>query len=177
MKTVRTLSQALLAVVCAGLTFTSTRLNADSRPQGNPGPVLATAGVTASLIATSDPFVSKATATGVVQSPQLGTCVENAELEARFPVDPNDPVVLNGTGTFTSIKGTDSLNFTVSGTASPDPASPFFYNAKYVVTFTGGTGKYAAAKGLAEISEVIMFTSDATATVTWTLKGFVVTPQ
>jgi hypothetical protein len=73
--------------------------------------------------------------------------------------------------------GTKSLQFTASGTATPDPANPNFFNAKYQVTFTGGTGAFASAKGGGEITEVVMFTSPTTGTVTWVLNGLVITPR
>ena len=38
-------------------------------------------------------------------------------------------------------------------------------------------GEYASATGLADIDEVVMFTSQTTATATWNMKGFVVTPR
>jgi hypothetical protein len=112
-----------------------------------------------------------------VQSSLLGTCVENAQLQVRFPATPGQPVVLNGTGSFTSIDGTKSLQFTVTGTATPDSANPNFFNAKYQVTFTGSTGAFASARGVAEIVEVVMFTSPSTGIVTWTLNGLVITPR
>src|SRR5262249_61790185 len=97
--------------------------------------------------------------------------------QVQFPSTPDQPVVLNATGTFTSIDGANSLQFTASGTATPDPANPGFYNSKYQVTFTGGTGAYASAKGGGEITEVVMFTSATTATVTWVLNGLATTPK
>jgi hypothetical protein len=84
---------------------------------------------------------------------------------------------VNGTATWTSINGVDSLNLTVSGSATPDPLNPGFYNAKYQITITGGTGAYVSARGLAEIDEVVMFTSSSTATVAWNVKGVVVRPR
>jgi hypothetical protein len=143
----------------------------------NIAPIHANAGVTAVLTNTSSPGLFLATATGVVQTSLLGTCVENAQLLVQFPATPDQPVVINGTGSFTSIDGTKSLQFTASGIATPDPANPNFFNAKYQVTFTGGTGAFASAKGAAEITEVVMFTSPSTGTVTWTLNGLVITPK
>jgi hypothetical protein len=162
---------------CVALIVATHSLRADFHPLVNIAPIHANAGVTAVLTNTSNPAVFGATATGVVQSTLLGTCVENAQLQVQFPATPGQPVVLNGTGSFTSIDGTKSLLFSVSGTANPDPANPNFFNAKYQLTFTGGTGAFASAKGAAEITEVVMFTSPSTGTVTWTLNGFVTTPR
>jgi hypothetical protein len=140
--------------------------------------LLANAGVTVvATPSTSDPAVLQAKATGPVQTSPLGNCVENADIAVRFPANPADPVAINGTVTLTSLDGANSLKLTVSGAALPDPANPYFYNAKYQVTITGGTGAYASARGLAQISELIMFTSQLTATATWTMKGFVITQQ
>ena len=175
MKKITRLNSAVLAAACAALFSTTASLKADFRPPVNIAPIRANAGVTAVLTNTSEPGVFIAIATGVVQTSLLGTCVENAQLEVRFPATADQPVVLNGTGSFTSIDGTKGLQFSVSGTATPDPANPGFFNAKYQVTFTGGTGAYASASGGGQITEVVMFTSPSTGTVTWTLNGVVIT--
>jgi hypothetical protein len=170
-------SAGLVAACAALISITTYSLKADLRPPVNILPIHANAGVTAVLTNTSSPGLFVATATGVVQTSLLGTCVENAQLQVQFPATPDQPVVLNGTGTFTSIDGTKSLQFSVTGTATPDPANPGFFNAKYQLTFTGGTGTYASATGAGEITEVVMFTSATTGTVTWTLNGLVITPR
>jgi hypothetical protein len=69
------------------------------------------------------------------------------------------------------------LQFSVTGTATPDPANPGFFNARYQLAFTGGTGTFASATGAGQITEVVMFTSPSTGTVTWTLNGLVITPK
>jgi hypothetical protein len=176
MKKINRLNLAMLAATCAALIITTGSLKADFHPV-NILPIHANAGVTAVLTNTSTPGLFVATATGVVQSSLLGTCVENALNQVQFPATPDQPVVLNATGTFTSIDGSKSLQFSASGTATPDPANPGFFNAKYQVTFTGGTGAFASAKGGGEITEVVMFTSPTTGTVTWTLNGVVITPR
>ena len=165
------------AALVAALIVSTGALKADIRPPVNIAPIFANTGVTAVLTNTSTPGLFLATATGVVQSSLLGTCVENAQLQVQFPATPDQPVVLNGTGSFTSIDGAKSLQFTVSGTAKPDAANPSFFNAKYQLIFTGGTGAFASASGGGEITEVVMFTSASTGTVTWTLKGVVITPR
>jgi len=178
MKKINSLKSAALVVASAVfMVVTTSSLKADLRSSVNFAPIHANAGVTAVLAGTSDPYVFIATATGVVQTSLLGTCVENAQLNVRFPATPGQPVVLNGTGTFTSIDGTKGLQFSVTGTATPDPANAGFFNAKYQLTFTGGTGTFASASGVGEINEVVMFTSQATGTVTWTLNGLVITPK
>jgi hypothetical protein len=178
MKKINNLKSAVLVVASAiFLVVASSSSKADLRPSVNIVPIHANAGVTAVLAGTSDPYVFIATATGVVQTSLLGTFVENAQLNVRFPATPGQPVVLNGTGTFTSIDGTKSLQFSVTGTATPDSANAGFFNAKYQLTFTGGTGAFASACGVGEINEVVMFTSPTTGTVTWTLNGVVITPK
>jgi hypothetical protein len=168
------LNLAAFATACAALTLTTTTLNAG--PLVNIQFFHATAGAT--VVSTNDPStpgVLYATVTGVVQTFPLGNCVENAQVQAHFPANPTDPVVLNGTATLTALNGTNSLILAVSGTALPDPANPFFYNAKYQITITGGTGAYAGAKGLAENIELVMFTSPLTATINWNMTGFITT--
>ena len=176
MKKINRLNLTVLAAACLGLIITTVSLKADFRGV-NILPIHANAGVTATLEGTSTPGLFIATATGVVQTTLMGTCVENAINQVQFPATPDQPVVLNATGTFTSIDGTKSLQFTATGTATPDPANPGFFNAKYQVTFAGGTGAFASASGSAVINEVVMFTSPTTGTVTWTLNGVVITPR
>ena len=177
MNKIKCLKFAVLAAACAALIIPTAPLKADIRPAVNLALIHANAGVTAVLTNTATPGLFIATATGVVQTTLLGTCVENAQLQVQFPATPDQPVVLNGTGTFTSIDGTKSLQFSVSGTATPDPANPGFFNAKYELTFTGGTGAFASASGAGQITEVVMFTSPTTGTVTWVLNGLVITPK
>ena len=176
MKKINRLNLTVLAAACIATIITTASLKADFHPV-NILPIHANAGVTAVLVPTAEAGVFTTAPSGVVQTTLLGTCVENAQLTVRFPATPDQPVVLNGTGTFTSIDGTKSLQFNTTGTATPDPANPGFFNAKYQVTFTGGTGAFASASGAAQITEVVMFTSATTGTVTWNLNGFVITPK
>ena len=177
MKKTNRLNLAALAAACAALIITTGSLKADLHPPVNIAFIHANAGVTAILAPTSEPGVFTTAPAGVVQTTLLGTCVENAQLTVRFPATPDQPVILNGTGTFTSIDGTKSLQFSTTGTATPDPANPGFFNAKYQVTFTGGTGAFASASGAAQITEVVMFTTATTGTVAWNLNGYVITPR
>jgi len=177
MKILSRLNRTWLAAGCAALTLPMAPVNADDGPPVSIRAIVANAGVTAALAPTSDPTVFTATAKGVVQTSLLGNCVEAATLQVRFPTTPGQPVLANGTVSLTSLDGANSLNLTVSGSGTPDPANPAFFNTRYAVTITGGTGAYVSARGLAEISEVVMFTSPVTATATWNMKGFVVTPQ
>src|SRR6476619_6037535 len=93
MKKITRLNLAVLAAACAVLITTTTSLKADFRPPVNIAPIHANAGVTAVLTNTSEPGVFIAIANGVVQTTLLGTCVENAQLQVRFPATPDQPVV------------------------------------------------------------------------------------
>lgn len=166
-----------LLLTCAALVISQGTVNAKDVFPVRVTPIIANAGSTAVLTPTTEPTLFKGTVTGVIQSPSLGTCVNSAELDVRFPTSPTQPVTINGTATWTTLDGANSLKVSVTGTATPDPANPGFYNAKYQINITGGTGSYASARGLAEIDEVVMFTSQTTATATWNLKGFVLTPR
>jgi len=176
MKALNRLNRTLLGMACAALIATAAPLYAYDPPFALTL-LQANAGVTISIAGTQDPLVGKATAFGLVQSPQLGTCVENGEFEAHFPINPTNPVIINGTLVLTSLNGTNSLDFKVSGSATPDPLNFAFYNAKYSLTITNGTGAFASAKGMAVVREVVLFTSQTNAMATWNLKGFVSTPR
>jgi len=177
MKKLRLSNRVVLALTCAAFTITQNPVQAKDILPVRVTPIIANAGSTAVLTPAADPTFFKASVSGVIQSPSLGTCVNSAELEVRFPVSPNQPVVINGTAIWTTIDGLNSIKVSLTGTATPDPANPGFFNAKYQVTITGGTGLYASARGLAEIDEGVMFTSPTTATATWNMKGFVLTPR
>ena len=176
MKILSHLNRAAL-IVAGTAVIIAVSANAADQPPGKVALLLANAGVT--VVGTpspSDPAVLNAKAVGPVQTSALGNFVENADIQARFPADPANPVTIKGNLTLTSLDGANSLKLTVSGAALPDPAAPYFYNAKYQITITGGTGVYAAAKGLAEATELVMFTSPLTATATWNMKGLIFTP-
>jgi hypothetical protein len=177
MKNFTLLRPTVLVLTCATLVFTQSPARAKDIVPVRVTPIFANAGSTATLTATTNPAVFMASASGVIQSPSLGTCVNSAELEIRFPTSPDQPILANGTATWTTIDGASSLNLKVTGTAAPDPVNPGFLNVKYQVTITGGTGAYASASGVAEIEEVAMFTSPTTATATWKMKGLLVTPR
>ena len=98
MKTLCCLNRAALAVACVTLIITTTSVKA-AFPSVSIVPIHANAGVTAVLAGTTDPTVFIATATGVVQTTLLGTCVEIAQLQVRFPTTSGQPVVLNWTVT------------------------------------------------------------------------------
>jgi len=93
----------------------------------------------------------------------------------RFPSSAGQPITLNGTATLTSSDGANSLIFRVNGTSVPDPAKPAFFNNSYQVTFTGGSGAFANARGSGSINEVVKFNTASSGTGTWPLKGVVVT--
>lgn len=177
MKHLHSLNRVALVLTCAALAFTQFPVEAKDIAPVRVTPIFANAGSTAVLTPTIEPTLFKTSVTGVIQSPSLGTCVNSAELEVRFPVSPNQPVVINGTATWTTIDGANSIRVSITGTATPDSANPGFFNAKYRVSITGGTGLYASARGLAEIDEVVMFTSPTTATATWNMKGLMLLPR
>ena len=177
MKTLDRFNRTVLALACAAITFVGHTSNAKAAPPVNLKLFSANAGSAATLTPTTNPAVFKASATGVIQSSSLGTCVNNVQLEVRFPASPDQPILANGTATWTTIDGASSLKVTLAGTATPDPANPAFLNVKYQLTITGGTGVYASATGAAEAEEVVMFTSPTTATTTWNMKGLLVTPR
>jgi hypothetical protein len=175
MKKLNRLNLAMLAAACVALVVTADSSKADFHPPVNIVPVYANAGVSVVFAPTADPLVAHATLTGTVQTPLLGSFLDDGVVEVRFPATPGNPVAINGTATWTALDGTNSLNLTVSGTALPDSSIPFVYNATYQITFTGGTGAYSGANGLAQLTEVVRFTSQTNAITAWNLKGFITT--
>ena len=176
MKIMNPIKKLALVVGCGALALGSGQVNlADTLP-ASAAALRANAGVTFVLTPTTDPSVFKITVGGVVQASLIGNASEHAEVLVQFPTGPGQPITLSGNVTLTSSDGANSLKFNVTGTATPDPANPAFFNNTYQATFTGGTGAFASATGAAQISETTKFTSPTTGTGTWTMKGYVVTP-
>jgi len=154
-----------LALGCAALILASNSISAAD--------IRVNAGTTFDLLPTADPGVFTHTVDGIAQVSLLGNCTVHADVVVRFPASPSQPPTLNGSFTFTAADGGTTLKATVEGTATPDPANPSFLNFQYHVTFTGGTGQFAAARGEAEIDGVALFTSPSAGKATWTMKGHV----
>ncbi len=169
MKPLSIVNVIVLALGCTTLAFSGPH-NATVAIVGHAGPGFV-------FTPTDDPYDFKAAVNGVAKISLLGNCTDHADLDVRFPATPGQTVLVNGSGTFTSVDGTATLNFTLTGSATPDPANPAFFNSKYQLKFTGGSGAMASAKGLAEIEEVIMLTSPLTGSASWVLQGIVTTPR
>ena len=154
-----------LALGCAALLFTGNSVSAAS--------IRANGGTTWDLVPTADPSVFTHTVDGVVEVSLLGHCTVHADVVVRFPANPAQPPTLKGTFTFTAADGVTILTALAEGTGTPDPVNPSFLNFQYHVTFTGGSGQFARARGEAEIKGVALFTSPSAGKATWKLKGHV----
>ena len=153
-----------LALGCAALALTTNSISAaDIRANG---------GTTWTLEPTADPSLFTHTVDGIVQVSLLGNCTVHADVIVHFPANPSQPPSLNGSFTFTTADGATTLKAKAEGTGTPDPANPsFFLNFQYHVTFTGGSGQFATARGEAEIKGVALFTSPSAGKATWKMKG------
>lgn len=169
MKPINIVKVITLALGCTAMAF--------SGPHNNPVAIRGHAGPGFVFTPTDDPYEFKAAVNGVAEISLLGNCTDHADLDVRFPTTPGQPVLVSGAGTFTSADGTATLSFTLTGSATPDPANPAFFNSKYQLKFTGGSGALASAKGLAEIEEVIMLTSPLKGSASWILQGIVTAPR
>ncbi len=165
-----------LALGCAAVFCGGGRAGAQATLPANAANITGNAGVTFVFTPTSDPNIFAAAADGVVDLSLVGNWSEHAQLQVQFPTTPGQPVILSGNITLTSSDGANSLSFTVTGIAIPDPTNPEFFNNSYQVTFTGGTGAFANAHGSGSVNEVVKFTSPLTGTGTWKMKGYVLTP-
>lgn len=167
----------ILSVAAAGaaLAFGALAPRADTLPP-TAANLVGNAGITFVFAPTSDPTVFTITADGVASLSLLGNCSERAQLTVQFPSSAGQPVTLSGAATLTSSDGANSVTFSVTGTAAPDPANPAFFNNTYQVTFTGGTGAFVSASGTAVINEVVRFNSPLAGTGTWNIKGRVLAP-
>lgn len=175
MKNLTTFTIAALVLSSAAVLRTD-RAGAQNTLPSNAANVDGNAGVTFVFTPTPDPTVFTITADGVVSLSLGGNWSEHAQLQAQFPTTPGQPVAVSGTSTLTTADGASTLTFSVTGTATPYPANPAFFNNNYQVTFTGGTGAFANARGHGTINEVVKFSSQLAGTGTWKIKAYVVTP-
>src|SRR5262249_38993651 len=151
-----------LMIACGFLALGSIQMNAGDTLPANAAALRASAGITFALTPTADASVFEITVDGVVQVSLMGNASEHADVLVQFPTSAGQPVTLSGTVTLTASDGASTLKFSVTGTATPDPANPAFFNNSYQATFTGGTGAFASATGVAQISEAVRFNSQAT---------------
>ena len=93
MKTMKSLNNLSLMIVCGALALGSAQVNlADTLP-ANAVALRANAGVTFALAPTPDPGRFTATADGVVQVSLMGNCSEHAELVVQFPTGSGQPTL------------------------------------------------------------------------------------
>src|SRR6516225_7389144 len=97
MKTVTLLNRAVLATACAALTLSTVPTNATDTPDVRIGAIRANAGITFVFTPPADPNLFTATVSGVIHTALLGSCIDNAVLEVRFPSTPGQLVTVNGT--------------------------------------------------------------------------------
>jgi hypothetical protein len=125
------------------------------------------------------PAAMKMTVDGVAQVSVLGNCSTHADAEMRF--GPGGSMqVTQSTFWFTSADGTTTINAVADGPVTPDPANPqAFGNFHYLVTFIGGTGRFASVGGKGQIDGAALFDPSApgTGTGTFTLKGVLEIPE
>ena len=154
-----------LALACAALLLTSNSVNAAD--------IRVNAGTTWNLGPTADPHVLTHTVDGIVQVSLLGNCTFHADVLVGVPAGPSQPYTLKGAFTFTMADGTTTLNADAVGIATPDPANASFLNFEYHVTFTGGSGPFARARGEGAVDGAALFVTPSSGKATWTLKGHV----
>jgi hypothetical protein len=165
-----------LGLGCAVLVSGSNKITAQSTLPATAANLVGNGGITFVFAPTSDPSAFTITSEGEAYLSLLGNCSEHAQLVAHFPTSAGQLVALSGTVMLTSSEGANSVTFSVTGTATPDPANAAFFNNTYQVTFTGGTGAFVSARGSGSISEVVKFSSALAGTGTWAIKGYVVHP-
>src|SRR5438045_1637240 len=114
-------------------------------------------------------------ADGVAQVSLMGNCHFHGEATVYLPTTAGQPIRILSTTpwTLTSSDGANSLKFDTEGTATFDPANPLFANLTYKVTFVGGTGRFAKARGSGTMEVTAEFTSPLAGLANWTMKGVV----
>src|SRR5947207_5963582 len=178
-KSMKTLLRALgITLASAALVISLSPLGADDGPPVNAAAIRVTTGNTFALVPTSDPNVFGHPVDGVAQVSLMGNCHFHGEATIYLPTSAGQPIRILSSSpwTLTSSDGANSLQFDTEGTATFDPANSLFANLTYKVTFVGGTGKFARARGTGTMEVTAEFTSPLGGLANWTMKGVVINP-
>jgi hypothetical protein len=177
MKKLNLLRTLAFALTCAALAISRSQVGANDGPPVNAAAIRVTTGNTFALVPTSDPNVFGHPVDGVAQVSLMGNCHFHGEATIYLPTTDGQAIRILSTSpwTLTSSDGGNSLRFDTEGTATFDPVNPSFVNLTYNVTFVGGTGRFAQARGTGTIEVTAEFTSALGGLANWTLKGVVIT--
>jgi hypothetical protein len=178
MKKLSLLRTLTLTLTCAALAISRSPAGADDGPSANAAAIRVTTGNTFALVPTSDPNVFGHPVDGVAQVSLMGNCHFHGEATIYLPTSAGQPIRILSSSpwTLTSSDGANSLKFDTEGTATFDPANSLFANLTYKVTFVGGTGKFARARGTGTMEVTAEFTSPLGGLANWTMKGVVINP-
>src|SRR6267143_847499 len=177
MKKLNLLRTLALALTCAALVISRSPVSAEDGPSTNAAAIRVTTGNTFALVPTADPNIFGHPVDGVAQVSLMGNCHFHGEATIYLPTSAGQPIriISSSPWTLTSSDGANSLKFDTEGTATFDPANPLFANLTYQVTFVGGTGKFARARGTGTIEVTAEFTSPLGGLANWTMKGVAIT--
>ena len=148
------------AALACFLAISRSPAGADDGPSTNAAAIRVTTGNTFALVPTSDPNVFGHPVDGVAQVSLMGNCHFHGEATIYLPTSAGQPIRILSSSpwTLTSSDGANSLKFDTEGTATFDPANSLFANLTYKVTFVGGTGKFARARGTGTMEVTAEFT-------------------
>lgn len=166
-----------LTLTCVALAISRSPDVVADGPSTNAVAIRVVTGNTFALVPTSDPNVFGHPVDGVAQVSVMGNCHFHGEATIYLPTSAGQPIRIISTSpwTLSSSDGENSLKFDTEGTATFDPANPLFANLTYKVTFVGGTGRFAQARGTGTIEVTAEFTSALGGLANWTMKGIVIT--
>jgi hypothetical protein len=172
-----------VALGCAALVLGGISVNAaKSALKSSTTEITANAGTTFVLTQTpTNATLFTHTVDGVAQVSNVGNCTVHFNL--LVTAMSATLFEINGTWAITNANATTTLNADVVGFGTIDPDNANMLNIHYELEFTGGTGAFAGASGLAELNGFGLFTTQglvqptgvyATGKATWTMKGTVV---
>ena len=148
-----------LALGCAILVLGTIYASADSKPSESKH-FHANAGTTFVLLPASTPGGPRShNIDGVVRVSSLGDCAFHATANLVETTTPGSFLITDGLFTFTSADGSSTLTASAAGTLIVNPANPYMADIQYDVTFTGGTGSQAGARGFGKLQGMVMFTT------------------
>ncbi len=119
----------------------------------------ANAGTTFILAPASTPGGPRShTIDGVYLNSLLGDCTFHATANLVETASPTYFLITDGLFTITTADGASTLTASADGTLIVNPANGYMADIQYKVTFTGGTGRLARARGSAELHGFVYFT-------------------
>ena len=149
-----------LTLGCAALVLGALYAKADSKSSQSNGAKqhFHAHGGTTFVLGPPDPSgVQSHTIDGVYVNSLLGDCTFHATANLVPTATPGYYLITDGQFLITTADGLSTLTATAVGTGTLNPANPYMLDIQYQVTFTGGSGSLAGARGSAKLHDGLAY--------------------